>query len=122
MSGIGDLFLQALLPVSSTVRLATPLVLAAIAGLFCERSCVVDIGLEGKMLGAAFAAAAAAQVTGSAWLGLAAAHRHTRASVKRRARARPSINAELSARAVLRAAAHAHPATALLDAVEIGRA
>jgi hypothetical protein len=47
-------------------------VLAALAGLFAERSGVVDIGLEGKMLGAAFAAATVAAVTGSAWLGLLA--------------------------------------------------
>jgi general nucleoside transport system permease protein len=65
------LFLQVLLLADSTVRLATPLILAALAGLFAERSGVVDIGLEGKMLGAAFAAAATAAVTGSAWLGLA---------------------------------------------------
>jgi ABC-type uncharacterized transport system permease subunit len=69
---MSDLFLQALLLSDSTVRLATPLVLAALAGLFCERSGVVDIALEGKMLGAAFAAAATAAVTGSAWLGLGA--------------------------------------------------
>ena len=66
-----QVFLQALLLIDSTIRLATPLVLAALAGLFAERSGVVDIGLEGKMLGAAFAAAATAAVTGSAWLGLA---------------------------------------------------
>ena len=66
------LFLQILLLADSTIRLATPLVLAALAGLFAERSGVVDIGLEGKMLGAAFAAAATAAVTGSAWLGLGA--------------------------------------------------
>ena len=46
--------------------------LAALAGLFCERSGIVDIALEGKMLAAAFAAAASAAVTGSAWLGLGA--------------------------------------------------
>lgn len=56
----------------STVRVATPLVLAALAGMFSERSGVVDIGLEGKMLVAAFAAAAAAFVTHSPWLGLLA--------------------------------------------------
>jgi len=59
--------------IDATVRVATPLVLAALAGLFAERSGVVDIGLEGKMLGAAFAAAAIATVTGSPWLGMLAA-------------------------------------------------
>jgi len=65
-----DLWTQALLLTASTFRLATPLILAAMAGLFAERSGIVDIGLEGKMLGAAFAAAAAAAMTGSAWVGL----------------------------------------------------
>lgn len=56
----------------STVRLATPLLLACLAGLFSERAGVVDIGLEGKMLAAAFASAAVASLTGSVWLGLLA--------------------------------------------------
>jgi simple sugar transport system permease protein len=56
----------------STVRLATPLLLACLAGLYSERAGIFDIGLEGKMLGAAFAAGAVAAVTGSAWIGLAA--------------------------------------------------
>ena len=60
------------LVVDATLRVSTPLILAAFAGLFAERSGVVDIGLEGKMLGAAFAAAAAAFVTGSPWWGLLA--------------------------------------------------
>jgi len=68
-----QIFLQALLLADSTLRLAAPLILAALAGLFAERSGVVDIALEGKMLGGAFAAAAAAAVTGSAWIGLLAA-------------------------------------------------
>ena len=61
-----------MLVIDATFRVATPLVFAALAGLFAERSGVVDIGLEGKMLGAAFAAAAAAAVSGSAWVGLGA--------------------------------------------------
>jgi simple sugar transport system permease protein len=66
------MFETVILVLDSTVRLATPLLLAALAGLFSERSGVFDIGLEGKMLGAAFAAGAAAGVTGSVWLGLLA--------------------------------------------------
>ena len=62
----------AVLMVDATLRVATPLVLAALAGLFSERSGIVDIGLEGKMLAAAFAAAAVAAASGSAWLGLLA--------------------------------------------------
>ncbi len=60
------------LTLAATLRVATPLLLAALAGMFSERSGVIDLGLEGKMLGAAFAAAAVSAVTGSAWLGLAA--------------------------------------------------
>ncbi|MCH8203215.1 MAG: ABC transporter permease [Proteobacteria bacterium] len=67
---MADLYLDILILLDSALRLATPLVLAALAGLYAERSGIVDIGLEGKMLGAAFAAAAAAAVTGSAWMGL----------------------------------------------------
>ncbi|WP_299201415.1 ABC transporter permease [uncultured Tateyamaria sp.] len=56
----------------STVRLATPLLLACLAGLFSERAGIFDIGLEGKMLFAAFFSAAVAAMTGSVWLGLLA--------------------------------------------------
>ncbi|MGQ2907670.1 MAG: ABC transporter permease [Aliihoeflea sp.] len=54
----------------STVRLSIPLMFACLAGLYSERAGVFDIGLEGKMLAAAFAGAAAAAVYGSAWIGL----------------------------------------------------
>jgi len=65
----------------STIRLAAPLILAALGGLFSERSGVINIALEGKMLAGAFTAAAvtyAADVklglgTASPWLGLVSA-------------------------------------------------
>ncbi len=56
----------------STVRLATPLLLACLAGLFSERAGIFDIGLDGKMLAAAFFSAAIAAITGNVWLGLLA--------------------------------------------------
>jgi len=56
----------------STIRLAVPLILACLAGLYSERAGIVDIGLEGKLLAGAFAAASMSAVTGSAWLGLLA--------------------------------------------------
>ncbi len=60
------------LTLDSTARLAVPLLFCALAGLFAERSGVIDIGLEGKMLAAAFTAAAIAAVSSSNWLGLGA--------------------------------------------------
>ena len=62
----------ALLPeiLSSTIRMSVPLILACIAGLWSERSGVVDIGLEGKMLVGAFVAACAANYFHSPWMGL----------------------------------------------------
>jgi simple sugar transport system permease protein len=68
-----ETFTLIVLVLAATIRVATPLLLAALAGMFSERAGVIDLGLEGKMLGAAFAAAAVSAVTGSAWLGLGAA-------------------------------------------------
>ena len=62
-----------ILTLDATLRLATPLIFCAMAGLISERSGIVDIGLEGKMLAGAFSAAAAASITNSAWVGLGAA-------------------------------------------------
>ena len=65
-------FLTIIQVLDSTVRLATPLLLACLAGLYSERAGIFDIGLEGKMLAAAFFSAAIAAMTGSVWLGLLA--------------------------------------------------
>jgi simple sugar transport system permease protein len=69
---MNDAYLIAVLTLSATIRVSTPLILGAMAGLFSERSGIVDVGLEGKMLAAAFAAAAASAVTHVAAIGLAA--------------------------------------------------
>lgn len=61
------------LTLAATLRVATPLMLCAMGGLFSEKSGIIDVGLEGKMLMAAFFAAATASVTGSAWAGVGAA-------------------------------------------------
>lgn len=56
----------------STIRLSIPLIFTALAGLFSERAGIFDIGLEGKMLASAFAAACVAAISGSPWAGLGA--------------------------------------------------
>ena len=68
---MSDLFTISL--VFSTIRVATPLVWAAIGGLYAERSGVVNIALEGLMLAGAFTAAAVTFYSHSPWIGLVAA-------------------------------------------------
>jgi ABC-type uncharacterized transport system permease subunit len=57
----------------ATLRLSTPLLFAALGGLMCERAGVINIGLEGMMLGGALTAYLVALKTGSPWLGVLAA-------------------------------------------------
>jgi general nucleoside transport system permease protein len=57
----------------STMRLTTPLLLAALGGLYSERSGIINIALEGLMLAGAFTAAAITHYVGSPWVGLLAA-------------------------------------------------
>jgi simple sugar transport system permease protein len=68
---MADLFTIAL--IFSTIRLSTPLILAAIGGMFSERSGVINIALEGMMLAGAFTAAATTYATGNPWVGLVCA-------------------------------------------------
>lgn len=65
-----DLFTTAL--IWSTIRLSTPLILAALGGLFSERSGVINIALEGMMLAGAFTAASVTYASANPFIGLAA--------------------------------------------------
>lgn len=57
----------------SAIRLSTPLLLAALGGLYSERSGVINIALEGLLLAGAFTAATVTWFTGNPWVGLLAA-------------------------------------------------
>jgi simple sugar transport system permease protein len=57
----------------SAIRLSTPLLLAALGGLYSERSGVINIALEGLLLAGAFTAATVTFFTGNPWVGLFAA-------------------------------------------------
>jgi ABC-type uncharacterized transport system permease subunit len=59
--------------VQATLTAATPLTLGAICGIFCERSGIINIAIEGMMLAAAIAAVAFASIFDNLWIGLLAA-------------------------------------------------
>lgn len=55
---------------AATIRIATPLALAALGGILSERAGVFAVGLEGMMLAGAFAATVGAWATGAAAAGV----------------------------------------------------
>jgi ABC-type uncharacterized transport system permease subunit len=57
-------------PIPGTIRIATPLVFGALAGVICERSGVINIAIEGQFLAGAFFASVAASLAFSALMGL----------------------------------------------------
>jgi ABC-type uncharacterized transport system permease subunit len=57
---------------ASMIRLSTPLILAALGGMYSERGGVINIALEGIMLAGAFTAAAVTVFTQNPWIGLVA--------------------------------------------------
>src|SRR5438477_8443177 len=57
---------------AAALRIATPLLFAALGGILSERAGVFAVGLEGMMLSGAFAAVVTAHAAGSAGAGIAA--------------------------------------------------
>jgi ABC-type uncharacterized transport system permease subunit len=58
---------------SSAIRLATPLISAAIGEVFCEKAGILNVGIEGMMLNGAFVAIVATSITDNPWIGVFAA-------------------------------------------------
>jgi simple sugar transport system permease protein len=59
--------------IAGSVTLAVPLVFGSLSGVLCERAGVVNIAIEGQLLGGAFTAALVASMTKSPFIGLLAA-------------------------------------------------
>ena len=54
----------------STLRMAIPLVLASVGGTLCERSGIINLGIEGMMLSGAFGAVYGTYISGNPWIGV----------------------------------------------------
>src|SRR5262249_46452776 len=59
--------------IASTIRLSTPLILAALVGLYSEGGGVINMAVEGMMLAGPFTAAVVTVFTHNPWIGLLAA-------------------------------------------------
>ncbi len=68
MEYLADIFTLDML--SSTIRMAIPLILASVGGTICERSGIINLGLEGMMLAGSFAGVLGTFLTGNPWLGV----------------------------------------------------
>jgi simple sugar transport system permease protein len=66
----GDFQILITNPLPGTIRIATPLILGALAGCLCERAGVINIAIEGQFLAGAFFASAAASLAFNAYMGL----------------------------------------------------
>jgi general nucleoside transport system permease protein len=55
------------------LALSVPLIFGALCGLLCERAGVINIAIEGQLLGGAFLSGVVASLTSSVWVGLIAA-------------------------------------------------
>ncbi|WP_070365916.1 ABC transporter permease [Halodesulfurarchaeum formicicum] len=73
-SNLGQLFdiLTSADTLSSALRLSVPIAFAALGGIFAEKSGVINIGLEGLLIIAAFFGVYATEITGSVWIGMGA--------------------------------------------------
>lgn len=65
-----NFFSEMIIILSTTLRFATPIIFAAMGGIFAEKSGVINIGLEGMMIMGAFFGVWGTHVSGSSLVGI----------------------------------------------------